>query len=90
MGWKGGVVGGGLGYLAGLFFKSFTVSLITFKIPSLSQYLVQTFVPAQGLATPDFIRFFTVPLPFALMGAALGVLVYRQSQAPNAPIEPGN
>jgi len=74
MGWKGGIMGGALGYVLGLFFKSSIVSLITFKFPSAYEYLANTFVPSSGI---DFIRFFTVPVPFSLLGAALGVLVYR-------------
>jgi len=74
MGLKGGLLGGALGYVLGLFFKSSIAALITFKFPSVYQYLTNTFVPSSGI---DFIRFFTVPVPFALLGAALGVLVYR-------------
>ncbi len=74
MGWKGALLGGALGYVLGLFFKSSIVALITFKFPSASQYLSNTFVPSSGI---DFIRFFTVPLPFALFGAAIGVLAFR-------------
>jgi hypothetical protein len=74
MGWKGALLGGALGYVLGLFFKSSIVALITLKFPSASEYLANTFVPSSGI---DFIRFFTVPVPFALLGAALGVLVYR-------------
>src|SRR5260370_34638876 len=74
MGWKGGLLGGALGYVLGLFFKSSVGALITFKFPSAYQYLTNTFVPSSGI---DFIRFFTVPVPFALLGAALGVLAFR-------------
>jgi len=74
MGWKGALLGGALGYVLGLFFKSSIVALITLKFPSAYEYLTNTFVPSSEI---DFIRFFTVPVPFALLGAALGVLVYR-------------
>ena len=74
MGWKGGLLGGALGYLLGLFFKSSVVAVITFKFPSVDEYLTNMFVPSSGI---DLIRFLTVPVPFALLGAALGVLVYR-------------
>jgi hypothetical protein len=65
----------------GLFFKSLIVVLITLQVPSFDQYLVSTFFPAGGLTSPDFIRFLTVPLPFALMGAAVGALAFRGKQA---------
>jgi hypothetical protein len=78
LGWKGGLLGGALGYVLGLFFKSSVAALITFKFPSVYQYLTNTFVPSSGI---DFIRFFTVPVPFALFGAALGVLMYRDKTA---------
>jgi len=55
-----------------LFFKGLVVVLITLKVPSLEGYLVDTFVAVAGISNPDFIRFFTVPLPFALLGAAIG------------------
>ncbi len=74
MGWKGALLGGALGYVLGLFFKSSIVALITFKFPSIYQYLTSTFIPSSGI---DFVRFFTVPLPFALLGASIGVLAYR-------------
>ena len=61
----------------GLFFKSLILVLITLRVPTFEQYLADTFVPAQGFSNPDFLRFFTVPLPFALMGAALGALASR-------------
>ncbi len=77
MGWKGALAGGAIGYLLGLFFKSLILVLITLRVPSLEQYLVNTFIPAEGLSNPDFLRFFTVPLPFALLGAAGGALMYR-------------
>ena len=81
MGWKGGIMGGALGYVLGLFFKSSIVSLITFKFPSAYEYLANTFVPSSGI---DFIRFLTVPVPFALFGAALGVLAYRSKAGAQA------
>ncbi len=77
MGLKGALIGGVVGYVVGLFFKSLIIVLITLKVPSFDQYLVSTFIPAGGLATPDFLRFFTVPLPFSLMGAAVGALAFR-------------
>lgn len=73
----GAVIGGVAGYIVGLFFKSLIPALILLKFPSIQDYLVQTFIPATGISTPDFIRFFTVPLPFALMGVAVGVLIFR-------------
>jgi hypothetical protein len=80
LGRMGGVAGGILGYVAGLFFKSLITVLITLKVPAFDQYLISTFVPAGGLSTPHFIEFITVPLPFALMGAALGLLAFRSNQ----------
>jgi hypothetical protein len=74
MGWKGGLLGGALGYVLGLFFKSSIGALLTLKFPSAYQYITNTFIPSSGI---DLIRFFTVPVPFALLGAALGVLAYR-------------
>ena len=74
---KGALIGGVVGYVVGLFFKSLIIVLITLKVPSFDQYLVDTFVPAGGLSNPDFLRFLTVPLPFALMGAAVGALAFR-------------
>ncbi len=85
LGWKGGLLGGVLGYLLGLFFKSAIIVAITFKAPSFSQYLTNTFVPSSDV---DFIRFFTVPVPFALLGAALGLLVYRSKTQAGGPNEP--
>ena len=73
----GAVVGEVIGYFLGLFFKSLIPVLILFKFPSLEEYLVQTFVPTSGISTPDFIRFFTVPVPFALLGVAIGVVMLR-------------
>ncbi len=64
-----------------MFFKSLIIVLITLKVPSFDQYIVATFVPAGGLSSPDFLRFFTVPLPFALMGAAIGALAFRSKTA---------
>jgi len=81
VGRKGALIGGVLGYVVGLFFKSLIIVLITLKVPSFDQYLVSTFIPAGGLTTPDFLRFFTVPLPFALMGAAVGALAFRSKTA---------
>jgi hypothetical protein len=81
MGLKGALIGGVVGYVAGLFFKSLILVLITLKVPSFYQYLVDTFVPGGGLTNPDFLRFFTVPLPFALLGAAIGVLAFRSKTA---------
>ncbi len=75
--WKSALAGGVIGFLLGLFFKSVILVLITLKLPSLERYLVDTFIPAAGISNPDFIRFFTVPLPFALLGAAIGALRYR-------------
>jgi len=84
VGWTGALLGGAIGYLSGLFFKSgigaFFGYAFTKSLPTLNQYLIDTFIPAQGLSTPDFLRFFTVPLPFALLGAALGVLIFRNSR----------
>jgi hypothetical protein len=77
VGRKGALLGGVVGYLVGLFFKSLIIVLITLKVPSFSQYLTDTFIPVGGLSSPDFLRFFTVPLPFALMGAAVGALMFR-------------
>ena len=74
---KGAVVGGIIGYIVGLFFKSLIPALILLKFPSFEEYLVETFIPATGISTPDFIRFFTVPLPFALMGVAIGITIFR-------------
>ena len=74
MGWKGALTGGVVGYVTGLFFKSALPALITFKFPSASQYLTDTFVPSSAV---DAIRFITIPVPFALLGAALGVLYLR-------------
>jgi hypothetical protein len=74
LGWKGGLGGGVIGYVLGLFFKSAIGALITLKFPPASEYLTNTFVPTSAV---DLIRFFTVPLPFALLGAALGVLYFR-------------
>ncbi len=85
MGWKGGLLGGVLGYLLGLFFKSAIIVAFTFKVPSFWQYLTNTFVPSSDV---DFIRFFTVPVPFALLGAALGLLVYRSKTQAGGPNEP--
>ena len=76
----GGIAGGTIGYIVGLFFKSLVPLLILLKFPSFEEYLVSTFIPAAGLSTPDFIRFFTVPLPFALMGGAIGVLIFRSGK----------
>ncbi len=81
VGRKGALIGGIVGYVVGLFFKSLIIVLITLKIPSFDQYLVNTFVPAGGLSSPDFLRFFTVPLPFALMGAAVGALAFKGKTA---------
>ena len=67
--------------MLGLFFKSLIIVLITLKVPSFDQYLASTFVPVGGLSSPDFLRFFTVPLPFALMGAAVGALMFRGKTA---------
>ena len=73
----GAVVGGIIGYVLGLFFKSLVPILILFKLPSFYEYLVETFVPTSGISTPEFIRFFTVPVPFALLGVAIGVVMLR-------------
>jgi hypothetical protein len=81
VGRKGALLGGVVGYVVGLFFKSLIIVLITLKVPSFSQYLIDTFIPVGGLSSPDFLRFFTVPLPFALMGAAVGALVFRSKTA---------
>ena len=81
MGRNGALIGGIAGYVVGLFFKSLIIVLITLKVPSFDQYLVSTFIPAGGLVTPDFLRFFTVPLPFALLGAAVGALAFRSKTA---------
>jgi hypothetical protein len=77
LGWRGGLLGGALGYVIGLFFKSSIVALITLKFPSIYQYLVNTFIPSSAV---DFIRFFTVPVPFALLGAALGAVYLNQAR----------
>ncbi|TLX95775.1 MAG: hypothetical protein E6K96_06855 [Thaumarchaeota archaeon] len=81
----GAVVGGIIGYVVGLFFKSLIPALILLKFPSFEDYLVETFIPASGISTPDFIRFFTIPLPFALLGAAIGVLRYRSRSVATTP-----
>jgi hypothetical protein len=75
--WKGALAGGVVGYLVGLFFKSLIVVMITLSVPSFEQYLAETFIPTGGISNPDFIRFFTVPLPFALLGATLGALRFK-------------
>ena len=77
MGRNGALIGGTVGYVVGLLFKSLIIVLITLKVPTFEQYLISTFVPAGGLSTPHFIEFITVPLPFALMGAAVGMLAFR-------------
>ncbi len=77
MPWKGALGGGVIGFVVGLFFKSLIVVMITLKVPSIEQYLTETFIPASGISTPDFIRFFTVPLPFALLGATIGAFRFR-------------
>ncbi len=87
MGWKGALVGGVIGYILGLFFKSLILVAITLKVPSLEQYLVNTFVPTGGFSNPDFLRFFTVPLPFSLLGAAVGAIIFRsKSEAMTVPV----
>ncbi len=58
------------------------------KVPSLEKYLVDTFIPADGISNPDFIRFFTVPLPFALLGAAIGALKYGGRGGATTPAVP--
>ncbi len=78
---KGVIAGGIVGYLIGLFFKSFILVMITLKIPSLEKYLTDTFIPASGI---DLIRFLTVPLPFALLGATVGLLMVRSKSNANA------
>jgi hypothetical protein len=86
MGRKGGLIGGIVGYLLGLFFKSFILVMITLKVPSLETYLTNTFIPASGV---DIIRFLTVPLPFALLGASIGVLMPRgRTEAPTTAATP--
>src|SRR2546422_1668704 len=67
----GAVVGGIIGFVLGIFFKSLVPLLILFKFPSFYQYLVETFVPTSGISTPEFIRFFTVPVLFALLGVGI-------------------
>ena len=81
MGRIGALIGGVVGYVVGLFFKSLIIVLITLKVPSFDQYLASTFIPAGGLNTPDFLRFFTVPLPFALIGATVGALAFKSKTA---------
>jgi len=72
----GAVVGGIIGYVLGLFFKSLVPIIILFKLPSFYEYLVETFVPTSGISTPEFIRFFTVPVPFAC-SVGIGVVMLR-------------
>jgi len=86
--WKSALAGGVIGFLLGLFFKSLILVLITLNVPSLEKYLVDTFVPAHGISNPDFIRFFTVPLPFALLGAAIGALKYGGRGGATTPAVP--
>src|SRR3989442_16006656 len=88
--WKSALAGGVIGFLLGLFFKSLILVLITLKVPSLEKYLVDTFIPADGISNPDFIRFFTVPLPFALLGAAIGALKYGGRGGATTPAGPEN
>ena len=85
---RSALAGGVIGFLSGLFFKSLILLLITLKVPSLERYLLDTFVPAAGISNPDFIRFFTVPLPFALLGAAIGALMYRTKSGTATPAIP--
>ena len=85
---RSALAGGVIGFLSGLFFKSLILVLITLKIPSIERYLADTFIPAAGISNPDFIRFFTVPLPFALLGAAIGALMYRTKSGTTTPAIP--
>ena len=73
----GAVVGGIIGFVLGLFFKSLVPLLDLFKFPSFYEYLVETFVPTSGISTPEFIRFFTVPVLFACSGWGFGVVMLR-------------
>jgi len=88
MPWRSALAGGVIGFLLGLFFKSLILVLITLNVPSVEKYLVDTFVPAHGISNPDFIRFFTVPLPFALLGAAIGALKYGGRGGATTPAVP--
>ncbi len=88
MGWIGGVIGGIIGYLFGLFFKSWLILLwyqglvLGHNPPSFGQYFVSTFIP---VSTIDFIRFFTIGLPFALLGVVIGLVMTKKVEPPATP-----
>src|SRR2546428_5198334 len=51
------------------------------QVPVVYEYLVETFVPTSGISTPEFIRFFTVPVPFACSVGIGFVMLRSRSEA---------